>query len=46
MAHWFPLVEARSGAKHMEIENWLKAEHGMGHGHANAIVEHCLAQKR
>jgi hypothetical protein len=32
MAHWFALVETRSGAKHMEIVNWLKAEHGMGHG--------------
>jgi hypothetical protein len=46
MAHWFALVEARSGAKHMEIVNWLKAEHGMGHGHANAVVTYCLAQKR
>ena len=46
MAHWFALVESRSGAKHMEIVNWLKAEHGMGHGHANAVVAFCLAQKR
>jgi len=30
MAHWFALVETRSGAKHMEIVNWLKTEHGMG----------------
>ena len=45
MAHWFVLVEARSGAKHMEIVNWLKAEHGMGHGHANDIVAYCLAKK-
>ena len=46
MAHWFALVEARSGAKHMEIVNWLKAEHGMGHGHANAVVGYCLGLKR
>jgi hypothetical protein len=45
MAHWFALVEAYSGAKHMDIVNWLKAEHGMGHGHANAIVAYCLAKK-
>ena len=32
MAHWFALAESRSGAKHMEIVNWLKAEHCMGHG--------------
>ena len=46
IAHWLALVESRSGAKHMEIVNWLKAEHGMGHGHANAVVAFCLAQKR
>ena len=46
MAHWFALVESRSDAKHMEIVNWLKAEHGMGHGHANAVVAFCLAKKR
>jgi hypothetical protein len=28
----------------MELVNWLKAEHGMGHGHANALVAHTLAE--
>lgn len=42
MAHWFDLVKQQQGQKHMEIVNWLKAEHGMGHGHANAVVAHCL----
>lgn len=46
MAHWFALVESRSGAKHMEMVNWLKAEHGMGHGHANAVVAYCLGLNR
>lgn len=41
--HWLHLVAQRKGMKHMEIVNWLKAEHGLGHGHANAIVAHCLA---
>jgi hypothetical protein len=43
MAHWFALVQEQQGKKHMEIVTWLKAEHGLGHGHANAIVAHCLA---
>ena len=42
--HWLQLVGQQSGMKHMEIVNWLKAEHGLGHGHANAIVAYSLAQ--
>jgi hypothetical protein len=45
MSHWFALVDTQSGRKHMEIVNWLKTEHGMGHGHANAVVAYQLAQK-
>ena len=43
--HWLQLVAQRQGMKHMEIVNWLKTEHGLGHGHANAIVAHALAGK-
>jgi len=46
MNHWFALVVGQQGQKHMEIVNWLKAEHGLGHGHANAIVAYCLANKK
>jgi hypothetical protein len=43
IGHWLQLVTHQPGMKHMEIVNWLKAEHGLGHGHANAIVAHALA---
>ncbi len=44
--HWTSLIRTKSGMKHMEIVNWLKAEHGLGHGHANALVAHTLASKQ
>ncbi len=46
IAHWLDLVAQRSDQKHMAIVAWLKAEHGLGHGHANAIVAHALALKK
>ncbi|HEY8941491.1 MAG TPA: DUF4287 domain-containing protein [Cellvibrio sp.] len=36
--HWFTLLAAQKNLKHMEMVNWLKSEHGLGHGHANALV--------
>jgi hypothetical protein len=45
MAHWFEIVEKIKSNKHMEIVNVLKTEHAMGHGHANAVVAFCLANK-
>lgn len=45
IAHWIALVQKQKGMKHMEIVQWLKTEHGLGRGHANAIVAYCLAAK-
>lgn len=37
--HWLDLAVGRlDGHRHMEVVAWLKSEHGMGHGHANAVV--------
>lgn len=36
--HWFQLLETKKETKHMEMVSWLKTEHRIGHGHANALV--------
>lgn len=46
IADWKALVRARYPAKHMELVAMLKDEHGMGHGHANAIVADTLAEDK
>jgi monomeric isocitrate dehydrogenase len=43
---WLDLAVQRleSDSSHMEVVGWLKSEHGMGHGHANAIVGYVRAE--
>ena len=45
IAEWKALVRGRMPAKHMELVAMLKTDHGMGHGHANAVVAHTLAEQ-
>lgn len=44
ISHWKSLLKKMKTAKHSEMVAMLKNDHGMGHGHANAIVAHFRAE--
>ena len=46
ISHWLDLLKAAGSRKHMELVALLKTEHGMGHGHANALVAYFLAAEK
>ena len=43
--HWFRILESVKDKKHMEQVAFLKSEHNIGHGHANALVAYHRAQQ-
>ncbi|MFF7363838.1 DUF4287 domain-containing protein [Streptomyces sp. NPDC008125] len=44
VAEWKELIRASPLSTHMELVTWLKSAHGLGHGHANALVAHTRAE--
>ncbi|MNV76164.1 hypothetical protein D3C71_1694990 [compost metagenome] len=42
--HWLKLLDTVKDKKHMEQVAFLKEQHKLGHGHANALVAYHRAQ--
>ena len=45
VSYWIGLIGASGLTRHKELVDWLKADYGIGHGHATALVGHALAQR-
>lgn len=46
IADWQAILRAQGAKRHMDLVRFLKETHGMGHGHANALVAHTLAEDK
>jgi hypothetical protein len=46
IGYWLDLISASGLTGHKALVDWLKAEHGLGHGHARALVSYVLDHRR
>jgi Domain of unknown function (DUF4287) len=45
ITYWLDLINSSEVSKHKALVDWLKTDHGVGHGHATALVGYALAQR-
>lgn len=46
VSHWFTVLDSAGDRTHMEQVAFLKEQHKIGHGHANALVACHRARKQ
>jgi len=46
ISHWMGLLGAAAPLTHMRYVGWRKTVHGLGPGHANALVAATLAKRK
>ena len=46
ISYWVELINGHTElSRHGELVGWLKQEHGVGHGHATALVGYALRRR-